>query len=213
MGKRRRFTETTLWPDDWQDPWDMLDALEPSNWWSNRWAFQDDFKFEDRVYRVAEGFLAGPYPGAVDSDQQTSNLKWLLDQGVTTIISLMESGERDWKLRKISGYEKEVKALGRVACCRFPVRDLTAPTVKQTKRILNRIDQALSEGGTVYVHCLGGYGRTGAVAGCWLARHGYGTGEAALDQLDYLRRNEVTKCASPQTTQQYLRVTTWKKGK
>ena len=44
------------------------------------------------------------------------------------------------------------------------------------------IDEAMSAGKAVYVHCWGGVGRTGTVVGCWLVRHGR-TGEQALEQI------------------------------
>lgn len=235
MAKRKtRFTEATLWPDKgWQDPWDMLDEIEAQQDYLNdyRWPYtfrgttsllgsqwDQRVRFDGRVYKVNDSFLAGPFPGDLDRAQQTENLTWLLDQGVTRIISLMERGERDWSMRPIREYNREAKALGakrgiKVACDRFAIRDLTAPTVKQTVKVLDRIDRSMADGETVYVHCLGGYGRTGAVVGCWIARHGLGQGINALDYLDYLRRDEVTKCVSPQTQPQIARVIGWKKGK
>jgi protein-tyrosine phosphatase len=40
------------------------------------------------------------------------------------------------------------------------------------KRILRCIDTELQAGGTVYVHCMGGIGRTGTVVGCYFAEQG-----------------------------------------
>ena len=44
--------------------------------------------------------------------------------------------------------------------------------------ILGAIDVALAQGRTADVHCWGWIGRTGAVVGCWLVRHGL-TGDGA----------------------------------
>ena len=44
------------------------------------------------------------------------------------------------------------------------------------------------QGRKAYVHCWGGVGRTGIVAGCYLIEHGHYTGEAALAQLQLLWR-------------------------
>ncbi|HVT38678.1 MAG TPA: ADP-ribosylglycohydrolase family protein [Gemmatimonadaceae bacterium] len=44
--------------------------------------------------------------------------------------------------------------------------------------ILDTVDHAAARGRTVYVHCVGGIGRTGTVAGCWLVRHGCSGTEA-----------------------------------
>lgn len=62
---------------------------------------------------------------------------------------------------------------------RLPIRDLDVPPRAQMAAILDTLDGALAAGEIVYVHCWGGIGRTGTVAGCWLVRHG-ASGEAAL---------------------------------
>ncbi len=65
-------------------------------------------------------------------------------------------------------------------------------------------------GEVVFVHCWGGKGRTGTVIGCYLARHGLATGEAALQLL-----NELAKTSSynfgcvPQTLAQCAFVRNW----
>jgi protein-tyrosine phosphatase len=43
---------------------------------------------------------------------------------------------------------------------------------------LQAIAGALAEGGTVYIHCRAGIGRTGTVAGCLLVEHGFAGDEA-----------------------------------
>jgi hypothetical protein len=62
------------------------------------------------------------------------------------------------------------------------------PTVGYVMRILDDIDEARARGGTAYVHCWGGVGRTGTVIGCWLMRH-------ALDGGDPIARIAVLRAA------------------
>ena len=57
----------------------------------------------------------------------------------------------------------------------------------ETKEILNTIDSALERGTNVYVHCLGGSGRTGTVVGCWLRRHNFVDADNVLGRLKTLR--------------------------
>ena len=53
--------------------------------------------------------------------------------------------------------------------------------------ILATIRDEIAAGRPVYVHCWGGTGRTGTVAGCWLVEQGL-TGDEALRRIAELRR-------------------------
>ena len=78
-------------------------------------------------------------------------------------------------------------------------------------KILDAIDAAMRDGKTVYVHCLGGVGRTGTVIGCWLVRHGR-TGNTALCQIAewWLGVEKVyRRPISPETREQHEYVRDW----
>ena len=77
-------------------------------------------------------------------------------------------------------------------------------------RILDRIDACIAANRPVYVHCLGGLGRTGTVVGCYLARHGFSTGRSVIKMIRDLRRNTLTHYLnSPETNQQIDLVESW----
>jgi protein-tyrosine phosphatase len=78
--------------------------------------------------------------------------------------------------------------------------------------ILDEIERRLDAGGTVYIHCWGGIGRTGTVAGCFLVRQGL-TGDAALGQLARLwpqMEKSAWHPTTPQTEQQFEYVRNWR---
>jgi protein-tyrosine phosphatase len=54
-------------------------------------------------------------------------------------------------------------------------------------QILDQIDNAVSSGEVVYVHCWGAVGRTGTVVDCYLVRHEM-TGKQALAEIARLRK-------------------------
>ena len=71
----------------------------------------------------------------------------------------------------------------------LPIKDLSVPTEHHMTRILNQIDLCIKHGKPVYVHCLGGIGRTGTVVGCYLMRHRLATSENVLEMIRDLRKD------------------------
>jgi protein-tyrosine phosphatase len=91
----------------------------------------------------------------------------------------------------------------------MPIPDFETPTAAQMRGILDALDAALADGHTVYVHCYAGIGRTGAVIGCYLVRHGR-SGQEALGELARLRRGTALEGAlSPVTDEQRQLVYEW----
>lgn len=155
--------------------------------------------------------IAGEYPFTADPATARAKLCGCLDAGVTTFIDLTEPHE-------LAPYEAalhdEARARGAgLKYVRLPIPDMRTPTPARMREVLDAIDHALGDGGTVYLHCWGGIGRTGAVVGCYLVRHG-ATGEEVLRQVaalyammspGKLRRHPK----SPQTPQQRAFVREW----
>ena len=80
-------------------------------------------------------------------------------------------------------------------------------------RILDDIDEARGTGGgTAYVHCWGGVGRTGTVVGCWLVRHGLDRGDAVAT-IAALRAGLPGARPSPETAAQVALIRSWRPGR
>lgn len=154
---------------------------------------------------VREGvLLAGPYPTARDEKTTRARLRALLAAGITIFVDLTEEGERSPYLDTL---RDEAARGGRgVVHYRLAIPDFSVPDKAHMAAILDTIDGAIATGQAVYVHCLGGVGRTGTVVGCYLARQG-ADGEEALRQVAALLGE-----GSPETEAQRQFVRRWAEG-
>lgn len=161
-----------------------------------------------QTYWVQAGrLLAGPCPGT------DAHLDALAAAGVTCILNLQEPDEVNHAGEPFRDYTVPYRARmnGReLRFLRMPVRDFSVPSPQGMAAILDVLDAALAEGHTVYVHCWGGKGRTGTVVGCWLARHGLASGQAALDRVQQLRAG--LQGESPESEEQRAMVRGWQVG-
>lgn len=135
---------------------------------------------------VPDRLLAGEYPASADGEAATrAKLAAFLDAGFDAFFDLTRPGE-------LPSYRETLEEMATarglaVEYRRSGILDKGLPTPEQMSALLEAIDAALEAGRKVYLHCLGGIGRTGTTVGCWLARHGL-TGEAALARLNELYR-------------------------
>ncbi len=169
-----------------------------------------------RSYWVAERLLAGCYPGDRHPEQAREKVAAILGAGVTHFVSLMEVDEVGHAGEPFAPYD----ALAREAAsdrapefARHPIRDLSIPTVAEMRAALDRIDAIRAAGGTAYIHCWGGRGRTGTAVACWLVRHGHAAPADAVARLQTLLGPSPHLFAqTPETDEQRAFVAAWKEG-
>ncbi len=173
-----------------------------------------------RSFWVVPGkFLAGYYPGSRNPATAQNKLRKLLEHGVRHVVNLMEDNERNFKGERFVPYEAQLRELADgmsidIELAHMPIRDTNVPSVEGMVAILDKIDRAITQRPTVYLHCWGGRGRTGTVVGCYLARRGKAEGDGALQLLQELRRDDpISHLPSPETEIQAELVRAWTKGK
>ena len=165
----------------------------------------------DSYWVIPDRFLAGAFPGDVDEEKARHKLQSLIHAGIDTIIDLTQPDDTfspylGLLLQEVEDFEVIMERLN------FPIPDFDVPTPELMTQILNTIDQHLEGGNHIYVHCVGGIGRTGTVVGCYLVRHGL-NGDAALLELENLRREAASWWKrSPESDYQIEFVRRWGLG-
>lgn len=164
-------------------------------------------------------FLAGYYPGSKTSEHTETHLRALLKAGIRTFINLMEPDEKDWDGYLFVPYLDKLQQLAvaqgiGISYYNLPIRDQDIPSYETMRRILDTIEHSLLEGDPIYLHCWGGKGRTGTVVGCWLVENGVVSGEAALELIQHLRKDDPkAQDQSPETKAQREFVSNWSRFK
>ncbi len=140
------------------------------------------------AYWIEPGqLLAGAYPGHALAEVADRQLGALLHAGVGRILDLMEEDPRG-----APPYADRLNALAvsrglRVEIERTPIEDHGVPDPAALARLERWLDGQVGSPVVGYVHCWGGRGRTGLVAGMHLVRHRGLTAAELPDAIAALR--------------------------
>jgi protein-tyrosine phosphatase len=162
----------------------------------------------DAYWIVPNQLLAGEYPGATLREHARARLQELVDAGIKSFVDLTERHE-------LIPYQEVLPELSvpdgtRISYRRMSVRDADVPSVTHMMEVLAHIRSEIDEGRPVYVHCWGGIGRTGTVAGCWMVQHEGRTADEALDRIAELRAGMGDRRrTSPETMEQREFIIKW----
>jgi hypothetical protein len=155
--------------------------------------------------------LAGEYPGDRNPAIAAKRIRLLVAAGVRTFIDLT---------RTVDGLAPYACLLDDIAAdtgctlrhLSFPVPDMGIPTLETARAALDAIREGIESNPAVYIHCWGGIGRTGTIAGCWLRESGLAPDEA-LRRVQHLYATHMPKVSrapeSPQTPEQREFVRDW----
>lgn len=142
--------------------------------------------------------LAGEYPAAHLAAMQATCISDFID------LTTVDEGLPAYSERLATGQRWQ----------RFGITDYSVPSVVQMQQILDAVDQAITSGGRLYLHCHAGVGRTGTVAGCLLVAQGF-SAEQALELIAgkwQVMAKSIRSPISPETDEQRAFIRRWPLG-
>jgi hypothetical protein len=167
--------------------------------------------FTNSYWVEGNKLIAGEYPGTFIGKATRRRIQSLIKIGVRTIIDLTREEDSAFPYSSILSDVALDHGL-KVDWKNHPISDMATPSISLMIQILDEIDDAISRGGVVYVHCFAGIGRTGTVVGCYLVRHGL-PGEVAIEQIAHLRKDLPNWWhTSPEVPDQMEFIRNWKIG-
>lgn len=146
-------------------------------------------------------WVNGPWPGKLAIGPRPRGGDWLEDDvanwqraGIGGVLSLLTPDEEDsLDLNK----ESRLVSKNGMSFWSLPIPDRHTPgSPTELAAALDRINEALSSGQNVLIHCRQGIGRTGLVAACMLVTKGWDPSRA-VQHLSVVRGIPV-----PETTEQ-----------
>ncbi len=162
----------------------------------------------ERTWWIEPGrLIGGVYPGDAKPEVARSKLEALLDHGVTAFLNLMEPNETSHDGSQFAPYELIARGLAAergvaLEFARHAIVDQSIPSLERMREIVAWLDDRLERGRLVYVHCWGGRGRTGTVAGIHLIRRALATPENFVDVIRQLRGADVKRGPAPENPEQ-----------
>jgi len=169
-------------------------TFDESNEWQKKWALYNAGHFCQiisarlqethslRVDFVANKLIRGNWlgitilPGRKDYSRSLSeDIKELKIQGIQVIIPLLTQDEME-KYGVPDLIEKYLKANFEVK--QLPINDQKTPNREEINNIIKYIKQKFLEGKKVLLHCVGGLGRSGLLAACYLKNESLSTEDA-----------------------------------
>ena len=104
-----------------------------------------------------------------------ADLAVLVDEGVTRLLSLLPDTELEWA--GVPDLPVRARAVG-IDYRQFPVPDMAVPGLEDARELVRWCREGVAAGGRVVITCMGGLGRSGTIAACYLVEQGLSAPQA-----------------------------------
>jgi atypical dual specificity phosphatase len=136
---------------------------------------------------VVEGKLAGCGLPVTEGE-----FGWVVGQGIRSIVTVREIAlPSDW----FNG--------GDIDYLHLAIEDFGAPNMEELVQAVDFIDQQISSGRPVMVHCAAGKGRTGAVLAAYLVKKQNLTADQAIERVRGMRPGSVQSISQETAVSMY----------
>jgi Dual specificity phosphatase, catalytic domain len=154
--------------------------------------YSENRPIADCYWVIPGRLLAGEYPIGNDYTDARARLARFREAGINYFIDLTENGEMPAYRHLLQVHTKYTNS---------PIADCSVPSgAAQIQGLIAEIRAAIESRRFIYLHCRAGIGRTGLVAGCYLADEG-GNGKAAIKELNKLWRQSERSLSWPRVPQ------------
>ena len=139
-------------------------------------------------------------------------MRALAEAGIDAVINLQEEHETNATGQYFPAYQPHLlKFQPNLLYLRVPIRDMGIPNDLTLHWLVLTIERLLSEGRRLYLHCWGGHGRSGTVAGACLIQAGI-EAKLVLRELAVRRQHNahLRQFDCPQTAEQKRLLRKWR---
>jgi protein-tyrosine phosphatase len=161
---------------------------------------QNNFNLYAFPVKQKSTIFLSPLPGRTDMRQDFNRIA---EHKITTVIMLISDEE-------IAHYgvlplKSKFDSLN-IRIYQSPIADYGVPSPTQTREILSQLHKCVKANENVLIHCVGGYGRSGTIMGCYSRQY---LKKSPSEVIDYVR--SIRGEAAIETPQQVQYVREWKK--
>jgi len=172
--------------DEWQKKWALYTTGRISHILTKRLRDRGPLRIElVKGKYVLPGRLGITLlPGRKDYNRKIrEDMATMRNKGVTHVVTLIMGDEfAQYGVDDLLENYRE----GGFTVRHFPIKDQRIPTVRHVMELMEWMDDIIQQGNTILVHCVGGLGRAGLVAACYLIYRGQ-TPEDAIAEVRRVR--------------------------